>query len=116
DALIETDEMRRGVDMAAIARRLERGARERHDRALAVGARHMDDRRQLPLRVAEGLQKPLDARQREIDDARMQRGEAREQRVDGGHGTGASIICLPGRRNAPGTTIYESCSLNANPI
>ena len=46
DALMEVDEMRRGVDMHALAQRLRHGADEGDQRALAVGAGDMNHRRQ----------------------------------------------------------------------
>ena len=47
DALVEAHEVRRGIDVDAIAGRFEAGAHRRDRRALAVGAGDMDDRRQL---------------------------------------------------------------------
>ena len=55
EALVEAHEMRRGIDMHALAGRFEHRAHERDGRALAVGAGDMDDRRQFPLRMAEPL-------------------------------------------------------------
>ena len=47
EALVEAHQMRRGVDMDALARRLQHRAHEGDGRALAVGAGDVDDRRQL---------------------------------------------------------------------
>ena len=52
DPLVKLDEMRRGVDMSREARCLDDGAAIGDDRALAIGAGDMDDRRHAPLRVA----------------------------------------------------------------
>ncbi len=49
DALMEIDEMRRGIDMHALAERLGDGAGEGEEGALAVGAGDMHHRRQLLL-------------------------------------------------------------------
>ena len=68
DALVEADEMGRGVDMHRSARRLEDRPQIGQDRALAVGAGDMDRGRRLALGVAERGQQPLDATQRQVDD------------------------------------------------
>ena len=52
DALGEAHEVRRGVDVHAIAGALQAGAQRRHRRALAIGASDMDHRRQLAMRRA----------------------------------------------------------------
>jgi hypothetical protein len=46
-ALVPIDQMRRGVDMGAVAAGFQQRAAEGGDRTLAVGAGHMDDGRQL---------------------------------------------------------------------
>ena len=55
DALVEAHQMGRGVDMHALARRLQHGAQIGDDRALAVGAGDMDDRRQAALADGPGV-------------------------------------------------------------
>ena len=81
DALMEVDEMRRGVDMYALAERLGDGAGEGQEGALAVGAGDMHHRRQLVLRVAESGKQPLDAPKRQVDRLRMQLFQPLQQRV-----------------------------------
>ena len=82
EALVETHEMRRGVDMHAQARRLEDRAHERDGRALAVGAGDMDHRRQLALRMPERSQQPPHPIEREIDQLGMQRQQPRDDGID----------------------------------
>ena len=53
--------------MDAVALRLPAWRAEGADRALAVGAGDMDDRRQLALGIAELGQQPQDAVQRQVD-------------------------------------------------
>ena len=62
-----------------VARRLQHRFQESDRRALAVGARHMNNRRQPPVRVAKRGQQALDASQREIDDLRVELLEARKK-------------------------------------
>ena len=81
DALVEVDEMRRGVDMHALAQRLGDGADEGEQRALAVGAGDMHHRRQAPLGMAERREQAFDAPERQIDRLRMQRLQPLKQRV-----------------------------------
>ena len=52
DALDETNQVGRGVDMRFQPRRLGDGAQEGDGGALAVGARHVDHRRQAVMRPA----------------------------------------------------------------
>ena len=80
DALMKIDEMRRGIDVDAIALRFGDGAQEGDERALAVGAGDMEDRRQPLLGRAERGKQPLDAAKRKIDRFRVQRFQAIEQR------------------------------------
>ena len=61
DALVEAHQMRRGVDVHALAGRLQHRLEEGRHRPLAVGAGDMDDRRQAILRIAELGQQRLDA-------------------------------------------------------
>ena len=83
DALVEADEMRRGVDMDALAGGLEHGAHERGGRALAVGAGDVDHRRQAALGMAEVGHQRFDPVERQVDLARMQA----EQPLQDGVGT-----------------------------
>ena len=82
EALVETHQVGRGVDMHALFRRLEDGAHEGDGRTFAVGAGDMNHRRQLPLGMAERRQEPLDAIEREVDPLRMQRQQPRMNRAD----------------------------------
>ncbi len=63
DPLVETHQVRRGVEVDALtggfAHRLQEGA----DGSLAIGSCHMDDARQAVLRTAKRLQQALDPRQ-----------------------------------------------------
>ena len=61
DALIETHQMRRGIDMRALARRLQDGAHKGDSGALAIGAGHMDDRRQAAAGIAKRFEQARDA-------------------------------------------------------
>ena len=76
DPLVERDEVRARVRVHALARRLQRRAHERNRRALAIGARHVDDGRQIALRLAERLEQPLDAAEAEVDRRRVQCGKS----------------------------------------
>ena len=88
DALVKAHEMRRGVDVHAVARAFQHGAQIGADRALAVGAGDMDDRRQFAFGMAELGEQPLDAVEHEIDALGMKReqpfedGIARRVRLD----------------------------------
>ncbi|MNY54595.1 hypothetical protein D3C86_1904880 [compost metagenome] len=64
--------MRRGVDVNTQARRFKHRPRECGHGALAVGAGHMNDRRQAVLRIAERGQKPGYSVQRQVEAFRMQ--------------------------------------------
>ncbi len=81
DALMEIDEMRRGIDMHALAQRFGDGAGKGEEGALAVGAGDMHHRRQLVLWVAESGEQPLDAPERQVDRLRMQLLQPLQQRV-----------------------------------
>ena len=87
DALVEAGEVRRGVDVDAGAAGLEAGAQRGDDRALAVGAGDVDDRRQPALGMAERGEEPLDAAEREVDDLGVQRRQPVEdaRRCPGAH-------------------------------
>ena len=94
DALMKIDQMRRGVDMHALAQRLGDGAGEGEERALAVGAGDMHHRRQFILRVAESGEQPLDPPQRQVDRLRVELFQPLQQRVARRHSWA--------RRSAPG--------------
>ena len=81
DAFVEPHEMGRGVDVDALARRLQRGAHEGDRRALAVGAGDMHHRRRAGLRRAEIGEQAFDAPERQIDPLGMERSEARDDRI-----------------------------------
>ena len=81
-ALVEANQIGRGVDVHALSRRLQDRTHERDGRALAVGAGDVDHQRQLVFRVIERRQKPLDAAERQIDALGMQRQQSREDGVD----------------------------------
>ena len=86
DALVEAHEMRRGVDVHALAGGLQHRLQEGRERALAVGAGDVDHRRQAVLRVAELGEQRLDAAERQVDQPRMQRLELGQQLVARAHG------------------------------
>ena len=74
---------------------LECGAAEGDGRTLPVGARDMHHGRQLPLGTPQHRQQLLDPREREIDDARMQRTKPRQQRIEVARARG-HVPCLSG--------------------
>lgn len=57
---------------------LEQRTQKGNNRAFAIGARHVDNRRQTPLRMSKPAEQPFDPPQREIDDTRMQELQAFE--------------------------------------
>ena len=79
DALVEAAQVGRNKAVRPVARRLQHRLQESDRRALAVGARHMNDGRQPPVRIAERGQQPLDASQGKIDDLRVELFEARKK-------------------------------------
>ena len=81
DALVETHQMRRRVDVNAAAGSLEKGLQKRGHRTLSVGARNVDHGRQLGLRAAELGQQALNTSQRQIDKLRVQKLHLSEKRV-----------------------------------
>ena len=85
DALVEAHEMRRGIDVDAIARGFGHGAQIGNERALAVGAGDMDQRRQFLFRRSKALQQPLDALQSEGDDPGMVAHQTLNDRIVRGH-------------------------------
>ena len=90
DALMEPHQMRRGVGMNRQACRFHHVAEIGNRRTLAIGAGHMDDRRQLALGMAKDRQKPLHAPQAEVDDLGMQREQPRQDGIAERHGDGVS--------------------------
>ena len=101
DALVESHEMRRGVDMCGEARAFQDRAHEGDGRSLAVGAGHVDHRRQAPFRMPERGEEVGDALEREIDRARVQRQEAGDQRVGRIHAAAEIIRRRWRARSAP---------------
>ena len=71
--LVEAHQIRRCIDMHALARRFEDGARKCDGRALAVGAGDVDRRRQPPLRMIERGEDARHAIEAEVDALGMQR-------------------------------------------
>ena len=68
DAFMERDEVGRGVNMHALACRLQHRAKVSSGRTLAVGARDMENRRQLLVRIAKPRQQiEIGGAQSEID-------------------------------------------------
>ena len=70
---VPIDQMRRCVDVNAETGSLQDGAGKGGHRALAVGARHMNDRRQPILRIAEDIEQPGDPVKREVEALRVKR-------------------------------------------
>ena len=67
DALVEIDQMGRGIDVDALALGARHLRQEGTGRALAIGSGDMDRRRQLILRIAQRRQEALQAPHGEID-------------------------------------------------
>ena len=82
EALIEADQIGRGVDVHALSRRFQDRAHERDGGAFAVGAGDMDERRQTPFGMTERREEALDALERQIDALGMQRQQPRVDGVD----------------------------------
>ena len=72
DSLVEVDQMRRGVDVHALAGSFQHRAHEGDGRSLAVGPGDVDHRRQARFRMAKTCKKPLDPAERQIDTFRVQ--------------------------------------------
>ena len=85
DALMEAHQVRRGVDVHALAGGLQHGLEEGRHRALAVGAGDVDDRRQALLGMAELGQQRLDAAERQVDQPRVQRLQLGQNVIARGH-------------------------------
>ena len=101
EALVEAHQMRRGVNVHALAGGFQHRAQERDGGSLAIGTGDVDDRRQLPLWMSERIENAQHAIEREIDEFWMQRGQPRDDGIDGRH------------RNvtrAPGPAIWSAAS------
>ena len=61
--------------MNPVAGCFQNGTAGSNDRSLPIGAGYMNNRRQFLFRIAQAVQKPLQAAEREIDFFRMQPGE-----------------------------------------
>ena len=85
ESLVEAHEMGRRIDMHAQAGGFEDSAHEGDGRALAVGAAHMDDRRQAPLGVIERIEDAPHAVERKIDPLGMKRAQPLNDGIDGSH-------------------------------
>ena len=85
NALVEADEMRRGVDMHLPPVGFEHRPHEGGGRPLAVGAGDVDHRRQAPLGMAEIGHQHIDPLEREIDLARVQMEQALQDGVRSFH-------------------------------
>ena len=99
-AFVETHQMRRGVGMYTLARSLQSRAQKSDCRPLAVGPGNMDHRRQFFLRVIERSKKTLDAIERQVDALWMQRGQPRNNRVDGRHNYSKTLLRHPRHETA----------------
>ena len=99
DALMEAHEMGRGVDVDALARRLQHGFQERGGGALAVGAGDMDDGGQAGFGVAELGEQRLDAAERQVDQLGMQLPQLGQEIVARAHA--APVAYRGGRTNGP---------------
>src|SRR5262249_20661293 len=79
--------MWRRIDVYAPAGRVEHGPQVGDDRALAVGAGDVDDRRQAALRMADRVEQPPDAAERQVDELRMQLRQPLEDDI------GGTLVC-----------------------
>ena len=77
-AFVETNQIRRSVDVNSFAGGFERRAHERDGGTFAVGAGYMNGRRQSPLRIVERAEEPLDAIEGKIDPFWIKRQKARQ--------------------------------------
>jgi hypothetical protein len=82
-AFIETNQIRRSVDVNPLAGGFERRSHKGDGGAFAVGASYMDGRRNSPLRIIKRCQEALDAIEGEIDPFRMQRQKPRQHGIHG---------------------------------
>ena len=79
ETFVEPHQKRRGQRVDAKAGSFQDRAQIRDGRTLAIGAGDMDHRRQFAFGMAEPLQQPVHAVEAEVDPARMQRGQPRDQ-------------------------------------
>ena len=111
-AFVPVDEMRRGVHVNAVSRRLQQRAREGRAGPLAVCAGDVDDRRQSVLRIAELLEQARDAVERKVEALRMQRHQALDLTVGGkkSHGSfsGKTPSDLEGLHHSQGSDTIAS--------
>ncbi len=100
ETLVHPHQIGRGVDVHPGAGGFQHGAHERDGRSLAVGAAHMDDRRQVLFRMAEPIEHMPHAIERKIDALGMQRQQPRQDGVHGranvrlGHQTDLPRFCF----------------------
>jgi hypothetical protein len=73
DTFVEARQMRRGIGVTGLSRRLDPCADHGQCAALAIGAGNMDHRRQPVLRIAQRVQQPPHAVERQVDDLGVQR-------------------------------------------
>ncbi len=72
DPLMEMNQMRRGINVHAVSGTLQHRAQESADRTFSVGARDMDDRRNVAFRMAQDAEQPLHPVEHQIDPLRVQ--------------------------------------------
>ncbi len=82
DALVEAHQMRRGKHVYGQSCRFGHRAHEGAGRSLAVGARHMDHRRQPVLRTAQCFERRKHAPERKLDDIRIETLEPLQRGVE----------------------------------
>jgi hypothetical protein len=90
-ALVEAHQVRRGVDVDGFARGLQHRAHEGHRRALAVGARDVNDRRKTAFRMPERIENPPHPVERQVDPLGMQRQQTLDDGLIGAHARGAGM-------------------------
>ena len=82
DALVEIDQMGRGEDLGTQTGGLADGAREGTGTTLAVGAGHMQHRRQSPFGMAKLVQEHPQPRHVEVDRARVEAQQPLQHAID----------------------------------
>ena len=80
-AFVEAHKMGAGIDMDAISLRFQAGAQHGAGAALAVGAGHMEHRRQPVVRIAQRGEQPFQPAEGQINLGRMQRIGIAQQRI-----------------------------------
>ncbi len=96
NALTKLHQMRRRIDMDLETLRLQHGAREGADRALAIGAGDMDDGRQFLFGMAEIGEQPDDPVQDQIDPLGVKRQKPFEDPVAAGVADAHERLAGPG--------------------